>query len=108
MSAARGPWTGSDESEGSAVACEGVPFTEVVDSRAGSIRARGRLTVQGADLLSGAVLALHKGGHRRVLLDLAGLQGADDAALVMLRHLQTTVTAEGGTLVVLHPPTGGG
>ena len=82
-------------------------FTEHVDSRAGSIRARGRLTVQGADLLSGAVLALHRGGHRRVLLDLAGIQDADAAGLVMLRHLQTTVAAEGRTLVVLHSPTDG-
>ncbi len=84
-----------------------VPFTEVVDSRAGVIRARGRLTVQAADLLSGAVLALREGGHRRVLLDLEDLQGAEDAGLLMLQHLQTAVTAEGGSLVVLHPPAGG-
>ncbi len=37
-------------------------FTEVINSRAGVIRARGHLTVQAADLLSGAVLALHEGG----------------------------------------------
>lgn len=87
-----------------AVAHEPVSFTEVVDSRAGVIRARGHLTVQAADLLSGAVLALHGGGHSRVLLDLQGLQGAEDAGLLMLQHLQTTVSAEGGKLVVLHPP----
>jgi hypothetical protein len=46
------------------------PFTEVVDSRTGVIRACGHLTVQAADLFSGAVFALHEGGHRPVLLDL--------------------------------------
>jgi anti-anti-sigma regulatory factor len=88
------------------VAHEPNPFTEVVDTRAGVIRARGHLTVQAADLLSGAVLALHEGGHQRVLLDLQGLRGAEDAGLLMLQHLQTVVTAEGGRLVVLHPPAG--
>ncbi len=90
------------------MAGEAVPFTEVVDSRKGSIRARGHLTVQGADLLSGAVLALHEGGHRQVLLDLQGLQGADDAGLLMLQHLRVTVAADGGTLVVLHAPARSG
>ena len=87
---------------------DGALFTEVVDRRAGSIRARGRLTVQGADLLSGAVHALHQGGHRRVLLDLGGLQGADDAGLVMLRQLRASVASKGGTLVLLHPPAESG
>lgn len=90
------------------MACEAGSFSEVVDSRAGSILARGRLTVQGADLLSGAVHVLHRVGHRRVLLDLEGLHGADDAGLVMLEDLQTTVAAQGGTLVVLHPPATSG
>lgn len=85
---------------------ESDPFTEVVDSRAGVIRACGHLTVQAADLLSGAVLALQQGGHQQVLLDLQGLQGAEDAGLLMLRNLQTVVTAEGGHLVVLHAPAG--
>ena len=76
-------------------------FTEVVDSRAGSIRARGHLSVQAADLLSGAVLTLHGEGHSRIVLDLEELQGADDAGLSMLRHLRTTVAAEGGTLLLL-------
>lgn len=85
---------------------ESFPFTEVVDNRAGVIRARGHLTTQAADLLSGAVLALHGDGHRPVLLDLEGLRGAEDAGLLMLQDLQTAVTAEGGVLVVLHPPAG--
>ncbi len=108
MSVRSRSWTRSDESEVSAVAGEAVPFTEVVDSRRGSIRARGHLTVQGADLLSGAVHALHEGGHRQILLDLQALQGADDAGLLMLQHLQVTVAAEGGTLVVLHAPAHSG
>ncbi|WP_396349638.1 STAS domain-containing protein [Geodermatophilus sp. DSM 44513] len=64
------------------------------------MRARGHLTVQAADLLSGAVLALREGGHRRVLLDLEGLQGADDAGLRLLQHLQTLMRSGGGRLVV--------
>ena len=90
------------------MAGEAGAFTEVVDHRAGSIRARGRLTVQGADLLSGAVHALHRGGHRRVLLDLGGIQGADDAGLAMLRQLRASVASAGGTLVLLHPPSDNG
>lgn len=90
------------------MAHEPVSFTEVVNSRAGVIQARGHLTAQAADLLSGAVLALHEGGHSRVILDLEGLRGAEDAGLLMLQHLQTVVTAEGGRLVVLHPPAGTG
>ncbi len=86
------------------MAHEPVSFTEVVDSRAGVVRARGHLTVQAADLLSGAVRALRAGGHSRVLLDLGDLQGAEDAGVRMLRDLQTVVTAEGGRLVLLHPP----
>lgn len=81
---------------------EPVSFTEVVDSRAGVIRARGHLTAQAADLLTGAVLALHERGHQRVLLDLQGIQGAEDAGLLMLQHLQTGVIAQGRSLVVLH------
>ncbi|MFP5327511.1 MAG: STAS domain-containing protein [Acidimicrobiia bacterium] len=86
------------------MAGEAVAFTEVVDSRKGSIRARGHLTVQGADLLSGAVLALHDRGHRRVLLDLQGLHGYDAAGLLMLQHLQVSMAADGGTLIVMHAP----
>ncbi len=82
-------------------------FTEVVDSRAGVVRARGHLTAQAADLLSGAVLALHEGGHRRVLLDLAGVGGAEDAGLRLLEQLRSAMTAEGGSLVVLHAPDTG-
>ncbi len=88
------------------MAQEPVRFTEFVDTRRGAVRAQGHLTVQAADLLSGAVRALHDGGHARVLLDLGDLQGADDAGLLMIEDLRTTVTARGGSLVVLHPPAG--
>lgn len=90
------------------MAQDSVSFTEVVDSRSGVVRGRGHLTVQAADLLSGAVLALREGGHIRVLLDLEELQGAEDAGVRILRDLQTVVTAEGGKLVVLHPPAHSG
>ena len=62
------------------------------------------MTAHAADLLSGAVLALHEGGHRRVLLDLEGVRGAEDAGLLLLQQLQTAMSAEGGSLVVLHAP----
>jgi len=90
-----------------ALAGDPVLFTEVVDSRAGVVRARGHLTAQAADLLSGAVLALHQGGHRRVLLDLEGVQEAEDAGLLLLQRLRTVLCAEGGSLVVLHAPDPG-
>ena len=81
-------------------------FTEVVDLRAGVVRAAGHLTVQAADLLHGAVLTLCQRGHSRVLLDLAGVDGAEDAGLLALRQLESTVSEGGGRLVVLHPPAG--
>ncbi len=81
------------------------PFTGLVDCRAGVIRARGRLTAHAADLLSGAVLALRDGGHNPVLLDLGAVWGVEDAGWLMLQHLQTVVTTDGGSLVLLHPPT---
>ncbi len=90
------------------MAPEPTDFTEVVNTRLGSIRARGHLTVQAADLLCGAVEALHGVGHTRVLLDLRGVEAADDAGLAMLRDLQTTLSARSHTLLVLHPPVPGG
>lgn len=86
------------------MAPEPADFTEIVNTRTGSIRARGHLTVQAADLLSGAVQALHGVGHTRVLLDLRGVEAADDAGLLLLRELQTAVNAGGGTLVLLNAP----
>jgi hypothetical protein len=52
-------------------------LTETVDARAGIVRARGHLTRQGADLLCGTIETLHAQGHRRIVLDLRRLDGAD-------------------------------
>lgn len=68
-------------------------LTEVIDGRTGSVRVSGHLTAQGADLIRGTVASLHRLGHADVLIDLAGLQGADDAGL---RVLRSTIAAEGG------------
>ena len=84
---------------------QALAFSEVVDGRAGVVRAAGHLTVQAADLLSGAVLTLRDRGHSRVLLDLGGVHGAEDGGLHALRQLETVVSDGGGRLVVLHPPS---
>jgi anti-anti-sigma regulatory factor len=78
---------------------------EVVDHGSGTVRAGGRLTEQGADLLRGLALALQERGHARVVLDLAGVQAVDDAGLRELRSVQESMTAE---LVVLHAPGAAG
>lgn len=77
-------------------------LSETVDRRIGVIRASGHLSAQGADLLRGTADALREGGHRRVVLDLAGVQAADDAGLDVLRRLQTRYAADGGELVLQH------
>jgi anti-anti-sigma factor len=76
-------------------------LTEVVDGRVGAIRARGRLTGAGADLLRGSVSALHGLGHSRVVLDLRGLESIDAEGLRELHQLQQEVRAAGGELVLL-------
>jgi len=76
-------------------------LTEVVDGRIGAIRARGRLTGTGADLLRGSVAALHALGHSRVLLDLRGVDPIDDEGLRELHRLHQEVRAGGGELVLL-------
>jgi anti-anti-sigma regulatory factor len=79
-------------------------LTEVVNGHTGFIRARGYLTVRGADLLRGAVEALHRRGHARVTLDIRAVQEIDDAGLRMLRALQRQETAAGHELVLLGAP----
>ncbi|MQA34634.1 STAS domain-containing protein [Modestobacter roseus] len=83
-------------------------YQQFVDARAGAIRAGGRLSVQGADLMRGAVLVLQGHGHRRVVLDLEGVQAVDDDGLHALRSLQDAMSATGRELVLLHPPAGVG
>jgi anti-anti-sigma regulatory factor len=79
-------------------------FTELVDQRRGSVRATGRLTPQAADLLRGTVLALHGDGHPRVVIDLGGVDAADEAALATLEAARTAVARDGGTLLVVGGP----
>ena len=80
---------------------DGPALEEVVDGRSGSIRVRGRLTPQGADMLRGTVTALRRSGHRHVLLDLRDLLEADAGAMANLRTLEDVITADGGRLTIL-------
>jgi anti-anti-sigma regulatory factor len=77
-------------------------LSETVDRRIGVIRASGHLSAQGADLIRGTADALREGGHRRVVLDLAGVQAADDDGLALLRRLRTRFAEDGGELVLQH------
>lgn len=79
-------------------------LSETVDRRNGSIRASGRLTLLGADLLRGTAESLHGNGHLRVVLDLRDVRVADDAGLDVLRGLNDEFAARGGELVVRHAP----
>ena len=82
----------------------GATFSQVVDQRRRTIRAGGHLTVQGADVVRGAVLLLQRDRRGRVTLDLAGVRTADDAGLEDLESLRQAVTEDGGELVLLHVP----
>ena len=77
-------------------------LSETVDRRVGVIRASGHLSAQGADLLRGTARALREGGHRRVVVDLAGVQAADDDGLAVLHRLRTRFAEDGGELVLRH------
>ena len=77
-------------------------LSETVDLRIGVIRATGHLSVQGADLLRGTADSLREGGHRRVVVDLAGVRAADDDGLDVLRRLRARYAADGGELVLQH------
>jgi anti-anti-sigma regulatory factor len=76
-------------------------LTEVVDGRTGTIRARGRLSGAGADLLRGSVTALRGLGHHRVVLDLRDLETIDADGMRELHLLQQEVRAAGGEVVLL-------
>jgi len=75
-------------------------LSEVVDRRAGLIRASGHLSSLGADLLRGTADGLRGGGHVRVVLDLRGVHGADAGGLDILRELRRDFAAGGGELVL--------
>jgi anti-anti-sigma regulatory factor len=79
----------------------GSHFVEAVDQYSATIRARGHLTEQGADLIRGAVEVLHRSGHHRITVDLHDVRAVDDEALVELRSLAVRLRAHHGELVVL-------
>lgn len=85
---------------------EGLPaLSEEIDSDRGSVRVRGHLTVQGADLLRGTVESLRRNGHDRVLLDLGDVHDVDSAGLHDLRDLERSMAEEGDELLVVAAPT---
>lgn len=79
-------------------------LSEVVDVRTGLIRARGRLTEQGADLLRGTADSLRGTGHTRVVLDLSDVREADSAGLAILDRLESSFRADGDVLLITHAP----
>jgi anti-anti-sigma regulatory factor len=79
-------------------------LSEVVDVRTGLIRARGRLTEQGADLLRGTADSLRGTGHSRVVLDLRDVREADSAGLAILSGLEASFRADGDLLLITHLP----
>ena len=86
---------------------ESTLLTEQIDTRSGVVSARGVLTRPGADLLRGAVEALARLGHRRITLDLSGLNSADDDGVVALAKLDERIAAGSRPgLVVVRPPWG--
>ncbi|MCV2487835.1 hypothetical protein OF117_00545 [Geodermatophilus sp. YIM 151500] len=79
-------------------------LTAVVDTRGGGVRATGHLTVQGADLLRGTVETLRRLGHRRIVLDLAGVGGTDPDGVAALDALRSAPAGAVGDLVVRSAP----
>lgn len=76
-------------------------FREAIDWQTGTISAHGRLTVQGADLIRGAALSLHRSGHERITVDMHGLRFADEEGRAALRRLTERLRARSWELVVL-------
>lgn len=85
-------------------ASDAASFTETVDGRLGAISAQGHLTTRAADMVRGTVEVLRRGGHDRVVVDLTGVQQADDDGLRALHALAAGIRADGGRLMLLHPP----
>lgn len=81
-------------------------LTETVNLRTGHIRARGHLTRQGADLLSGTADHLRGNGHACVVLDLRGVRGADADGMDLLRSLRSRFAASGDRLIIENEPAG--
>jgi anti-anti-sigma regulatory factor len=77
---------------------------EIVNGRTGTVRAKGRLTEQGADLLRGTLEQLARQGHTTVLLDLAEVDEPDGTGASVLRDLRSSVAASGGRLRGVRAP----
>ncbi|MGY1683210.1 STAS domain-containing protein [Geodermatophilus sp. SYSU D01176] len=102
----RGAGSEREPAAGSAAAEDSV-FSESIDRRTGSIRARGRLDGRAADMLGGTVDALHRSGWGRIVLDLGGVQAVDGAGLRALRSLERRIAADGGHVALLNEPEPG-
>lgn len=77
-------------------------LTEAIDPLSGTVRVSGHLTAQGVDLLRGTVENLCRLGHSRVVLDMAGVQDAEDGALRVLRELRTRDGRDGSRVVLVN------
>lgn len=84
----------------------GRTLTEVVDGHTGRVRVSGHLTPAGADLLRGTVEGLRRQGHSTVVLDLTGVQAADDVGLHVLSSLGSSMADSGDRLLVRNVPEG--
>jgi hypothetical protein len=76
-------------------------FAEAIDWPSATITARGRLTEQALDLLSGSAEVLHRSGHATVTLDLHAVRALDEGAHDALRALASGLHANHSELVVL-------
>ena len=76
-------------------------FREAIDWETGTISAQGRLTEQGADLIRGAAVQLHRCGHTRITVDLHDLGFADEEGRAALLRLTERLRARSWELVVL-------
>ncbi len=96
------------EPGGRSSSAEDVFFSEAIDRRTGSVRARGCLDGQAAAMLGGTVEALHRSGWGRIVLDLGGVQAVDGAGLRALHSLESRIAADGGHVALLNEPEPGG
>lgn len=77
-------------------------LAETVDRETGVIRAAGRLTPAGVDLLLGTAEGLWRQGHGSVVLDMVDVR-ADDAVLAALYRERAELARLGRDLVVVGP-----
>ncbi|WP_116452304.1 STAS domain-containing protein [Blastococcus litoris] len=78
-------------------------FSQVVDTRVGTIRAEGDLTGASAHQLRGTVDALRGAGRPGVVLDLRGIGSVDEDGLSSVEAIRAAVEADGGRLTLLVP-----